>query len=86
MTHHAKSPDGLDVSILKLSDGMSSRTKVPMKPGWFIHQAGEKVVQQIQDDKSIQKGVRTILQERGKARNSNGHWLMILSCDYSLFI
>lgn len=33
MTHHAKSPDGLDVTVLKLSDGMSSETKVPMKPG-----------------------------------------------------
>ena len=57
MTHHAKSPDGLDVSVLKLSDGMSSKTKVPMKPGWFINEAGEKVVQQMQDEKGIQKGV-----------------------------
>jgi hypothetical protein len=33
MTHHAKVPDGLDVSKLKLSDGMASSTKVDMKPG-----------------------------------------------------
>ena len=31
MTHHAKVPDGLDVSKLKLSDGMASGTKVNMK-------------------------------------------------------
>ena len=28
MTHHAKVPDGLDVTKLKLSDGMASSTKV----------------------------------------------------------
>jgi hypothetical protein len=81
MTHHAKSPDGLDVGVLKLSDGMSSKTKVLMKPGCFINNDGEKLIQSMQNETRIQKGVRTILQERGKAKNPQGH-LLPLQCNY----
>jgi hypothetical protein len=45
MTPHAKVPIGLDVGNLKMSDGMSSHTKVLMKPGRYRNSEGEKVVQ-----------------------------------------
>ena len=44
MTHHAKVPNGLDVGNLDMSDGMSSTTKVLMKPGWYKNDTGDRVV------------------------------------------
>lgn len=77
MTHHAKVPDGLDVGNLKLSDGMSSNTKVNMRPGWFIDRSGERIVQSMQLPDGTQKGIKTILRERGKHKNTNGHDLTL---------
>ena len=79
MTHHAKVPDGLDVGNLKMSDGMSSHTKVKMKAGWYYSGSGEIVVQSMQFADGIQKGVKTILTERGKHKNALGNDL-ILQC------
>jgi hypothetical protein len=79
MTHHAKVPDGLDVSKLKLSDGMASSTKVDMKPGWFMR-GDERIEQSMQFPiTGIQKGIKTILKERNKHKNTVGHEL-ILQC------
>jgi hypothetical protein len=66
MTHHAKVPDGLDVTKLKPSDGMPSSTKVNMKPGWFMR--GEEIIEHSMQFHitGIQKGIKTVLMERGK--------------------
>jgi hypothetical protein len=79
MTHHAKVSNGLDVGNLKMSDGMSSNTKVLMKAGGYRNSEGEKVVQSMQKEDGIQKGVQTILKERGKHTNGEGEAL-ILQC------
>jgi hypothetical protein len=74
MTHHAKSPDGLDVYRLKLSDGMASTANsVFMKPGWYLNAHGTRIEQTMQDANGIQKGVRTILREREKFQFLGGH-------------
>ena len=70
MTHHAKVPDGLDVSKLKLSDGMASSTKMDMEPGWFMRR-DERIEQSMQFPiTGIQKGIKTVLKERGKHKNT----------------
>lgn len=74
-------PNGLDVNFLKLSDGMSSGTKTLMKAGWYIDNNNVRVIQSMQNEDGIQKGVRTILKERGKHRNVQGHDLP-LQCRY----
>lgn len=76
-----KVPNGLDVGFLKLSDGMSSSTKTLMKPGWFRNQNNERVTQSMQNENGIQKGIRTILQERGKHKDERGQ-LLPLQCKY----
>jgi hypothetical protein len=40
MTHHARAPDGLDVSLLNLSDGGSKQRK----DGWWYMSGGNKVI------------------------------------------
>ncbi len=73
MTRYAKSPDGLDVYRLKLSDGMASTANaVFIKPGWYLNAHGTRIEQTMQDANGIQKGVRTILRERGKVQFSRG--------------
>jgi hypothetical protein len=74
MTHHAKSPDGLDVYRLKLSDSMTSTANgVFMKSEWYLNAHGTRIEQSMQDANGIQKGVRTILRERGKFQSLEGH-------------
>jgi hypothetical protein len=79
MTHHAKAPDALDLSMIKLSDGIAGGSKaeaayeeagIVMKDGWYIDSNGTRVVQEMQHPsidgaKRIQKGFRSILMERG---------------------
>jgi hypothetical protein len=75
MTHHAKVPNGLDVSKLKMSDGRPAGSDVDMKAGWFINDGGEIIEQLMQFPSGVQKGARQILLERGKHRNDQGHEL-----------
>ena len=56
--HHALSPDALN-----LSDG-GVNTKL-QRSGWFINESGVKIIQQMQNPAGVQKGVRSILMERG---------------------
>ena len=48
-----------------------------MKAGWYTNDIGERVVQSMQHENGIQKGVRTILEERGKHRNTEGKNLLL---------
>ena len=72
MTHHAKVPNGLDVTNLIMSDGMSSHTKTNMKAGWYFNDSGERITQSMQFENGVQKGVKNILTERGKHKNAEG--------------
>ena len=63
MNHHAKASDALVARNLNLSDGGINTPK--LRSGWFLNSAGEKVVQVMQNEHGQQKGLRTILQERG---------------------
>ena len=58
---------------------MSSHTKVLMKPGWYTYNEGERVVQSMQKEDGTQKGVQTILRERGKHTNAEGK-VLFLQC------
>jgi transposase len=80
MTHHAKVPDGLDVTNLKMSDGRAARTNVDMKSGWYIKD-GQRIEQSMQFEDGRQKGCKTILFERGKHKNDQGHDLLF-QCNF----
>jgi transposase len=77
MTHHAKVPNGLDVSKLKMGDGRAAGSDVDMKAGWFLNSDGERIEQSMQFPDGVQKGAKTILRERGKSKNDQGHELNI---------
>ena len=62
MNHHAKASDALVAGYLNLSGGGINTPK--LRSGWFVNSAGEKVVQEMQNEQGQQKGLRTILQER----------------------
>ena len=60
--HHAMAPDALVASKLNLGDG--GRNVSQLRNGWFIDESGEKVEHCLQTSDGVQKGIRTILQER----------------------
>lgn len=61
--HRSLPPDALRASALNLSDGGKNVQK--QRPGWFIDDNGIRVTQSMQRPDGVQKGVRTILKERG---------------------
>ena len=61
--HLAFAPDALVANRLNLNDG--GVNVKPMRPGWFIGETGEKVIQQMGTVNGTQKGIRTVLIERG---------------------
>ena len=61
--HHKKSPDGLCVNVLNLSDGGKNTPK--LRNGWFIVN-GQRQDFQMQNEYGVQKGLKTILQERNR--------------------
>ena len=60
--HRALPPDALRASLLNLSDG--GKNVKPQRPGWYF-QNGQKVAHHMQNPDGVQKGIRTILKERG---------------------
>jgi hypothetical protein len=94
MTHHAKAPDALDLSMIKLSDGIVGGNKaraayeeagIVMKNGWYIDSNGTKVVQEMQHPsidgaKRVQKGVESIVKERGDKHLSTKGKALKLTC------
>ena len=78
MTHRARPHDGLDVTKLKLSDGFKSGITQPMRNGWYMKD-GVKVIQSMQiPETGVQKGIRSILTERGIFINEKGRDLVLL--------
>ena len=61
--HRCLPPNALRASALNLSDGGKNVQK--QRAGWFISPDGVRVEQSMQTPEGIQKGVRTILAERG---------------------
>lgn len=61
--HRSLPPDVLRASVLNLSDGGENVQN--QRAGWFIDSNGIRMTQPMQRPDGIQKGVRTILQERG---------------------
>ena len=61
--HHAFTPDALIASRLNLTDG-GKNIKSIMRDGWFLDENGEHFAQSFRNDRGVQKGLRTILQER----------------------
>ena len=57
--HHARRPDGLSVNQLNLSDGGKNVPKLRDT------NYGDNIIQKMQHDDGTQKGIRTILTERG---------------------
>ena len=76
MTHRAALPNGLDARKLNLSDGGANVPK--LRPTSFKNAQGVTVDQPMQTAAGVQKGVKTILQERGKFKNDQGHDLKLL--------
>ena len=75
MTHRARAPDGLDANLLNLSDG-GKNTKLT-RPGWYMSQNADGSVT-MQTAAGIQKGLKTILVERGEI---HGFWWRSTSQD-----
>jgi hypothetical protein len=77
MTHRARAPDGLDASKLNLSDGGKNVQK--QRDGWYMTanaEGGEvKVAHPMQTGAGVQKGMLTILWERGRHLNDTGRLL-----------
>jgi hypothetical protein len=67
--HHAFAPDALRSQALNLTDG--GKNCLSLRSTSFVGQDGQMVVQCMQSAAGVQKGVKTILQERGlwPARN-----------------
>ena len=67
MTHRARAPDGLDATLLNLSDG-GKNTKLT-RSGWYHLKQPDgttvRVEQPMQTAAGIQKGLKTILTDRG---------------------
>ena len=63
MTHHKRPPDGLDASLLPLKDGGKNAPK--MRDTTFVNSRGETIAQRMQNAKGEQKGLKSILEERG---------------------
>ena len=74
MNHHKKAPDGLDASVLLLSDG-GENTPI-IRNGWYLNENGERLEQRMQHDDGKPKGLETILRERGKFHNGRGYRLL----------
>lgn len=66
--HHAFAPDALVATRLNLSDG-GKNLKSIMRNGWFTNEKGEYSEQSFHTAKGEQKGLRTILEERGLWNN-----------------
>ena len=66
--HHAFAPDALVASRLNLKDG-GANLKVIMRDGWFVNQEGERVTHLFKNANNQQKGLKTILSERGLWRD-----------------
>jgi hypothetical protein len=75
MTHRARAPDGLDATRLNLSDDGANVPK--LRDTHFIRD-GVRVEQRMQLEDGRQKGLRTILTERGKFLDAQGHALLKL--------
>ena len=62
--HHARAPDALYASNMKLGDGGVNQKL--MRPGWFLDHQGNRIEQSmVMQDGKTAKGVRRVLQERG---------------------
>jgi hypothetical protein len=60
--HHALAPDALRASVLNLKDG--GKNVVPQRDGFFMLD-GVKYLQSMQREDGVQKGIVSILKERG---------------------
>ena len=67
--HHAYAPDALRTSSFNLKDGRK-HTKF-LRPAWYF-QDGVKITQPMQTATGMQKGLRTIFEERGSRVPSMG--------------
>jgi hypothetical protein len=74
MSHHKKSPTGLDVTDLPLKDG-GKNAPLAMRQTSFVNSVGAVLPQVMQTDDGKPKGLRSILTERGLWRNK-----MLLQC------
>ena len=61
--HLAYAPDALVANRLNLNDGGVNVKQ--MRPGLFIAENGEEIVQEMTTEDGVQKGIRTVLIERG---------------------
>jgi hypothetical protein len=62
MNYRTKAPDTLVAKRLNLAEG--GKNVKPMLDGWYYDEDNNKVIQKMQNDEGVQKGLRTILKER----------------------
>ncbi len=65
MSHHKRAPDALVVTDLTIKDNPAA-VKTVMRDGWYLREDGTKVIQSMSNNLGQQKGLRSILEERGK--------------------
>ena len=73
MSHHKRAPDGLEASLLTLKDGGKN---VPEMRKTFFIKNDIRYEQSMQHESGVKKGIKTILQERGRWREN-----MLLECE-----
>lgn len=77
MTHRAKAPDGLDALSNNLNLGDGGKNCHAIRDGWYINTNGIKIIQKMQLENGMQKGIKTILSERNLFTNAQGNALKL---------
>ena len=63
--HHKMAYDALNVNKLKLGDGLKAGVDTTMRDGWYINEEGKVIEQSLVLLNGQQKGIETIMKERG---------------------
>lgn len=80
MTHRSHAPDALDAMSSNLNLGDGGKNCQPIRNGWYINKDEEKIIQNMQYENGIQKGIKQILLERDLFKDNQGRYGLFLQC------